>query len=165
MGSPVGDRVCTGWKKERELRCFRPGSSQIELLYKGNNKLDPSGGIAFDDTGARMMFEASETQDESTYEMVNYVADFAAHTVTAVRGVKLMSGGSLRLLSGGHGVVGGSKVGVTWWDLDAKTVLAVPGAGLYSVRIAQGLPRSLFSARESTGSGAKQGVNLIELPK
>ncbi|MGZ3416810.1 MAG: hypothetical protein ACXVEE_03035 [Polyangiales bacterium] len=165
IGSPVGDRFCAIWPKERELRCFRPGSSQVELLYKGNSKLDPSGITAFDDTGTRMMFEASETKDESTYEMVTYVADFAAQTVTAMRGVKLLSGGSMRLLSGGHGIVGGSKVGVTWWDLDAKTVLAVPGAGLYSVRIAQGLPRSLFAARESTTSGAKQGVNLIELPK
>lgn len=164
-GSPIGDRFCAVWSKQKELRCVRPGSSQIEVLYKGNDKLSPSGIIAFDDTGARMLFEASETKDESTYEMVSYVADFAAHTVTAVRGVKLPSGGSRALLSGGHGIVAGSAMGVTFWDLDNKTVLSVPGAGLYTVRIAQGMPRALFAARESTGSGAKQGVNLIELPK
>lgn len=162
--SPLGDRFCAVWPKEKELRCVRT-NGQLELLYKGDSKHSPSGVVAFDDTGARMMFEASETKDEITYDMVSYVADFAAQTTTAVKGVKLLSGGSRRLLSGGHGIVSGSAAGVTFWDLDDKTVLSVPGVGLYTVRPAQGLPRALFAARESTGSGAKQGVNLIELPK
>ncbi len=164
-GSPVGDRFCAVWTKPKELRCIRTATAPVEILYRGTDKLSPSGVIAFDDTGTRMMFEASETKDESTYDMVTYVADFAAQTVAAMKGVKLLSGGSRRLLSGGHGIVSGSKVGVTFWDLDNKTVLAVPGVGLYSVQLAQGMPRALFAARESTTSGAKQGVNLIELPK
>lgn len=157
--SPKADRICFHQGKGF-LFCDKVGTAQLERLTPPRATSDVP---IFDDTGKRGIFSNSVEGQDGSYGTQWWLADFDAGTVRQLVGVGPQGPTtSIAFLAGGKRIAAGGTSGVRVWDLDAATVLTVPGYQYWTVHPVASDPNAVAIGEEYGGSQEK--LWLVKLP-